>query len=147
MEKFWVCAPVGLWEVSGMTPLRIRNVFAGVTATLHLGFFFLEAFLWTTPTGLRIFRLDLAQAQASATLAANQGFYNLMIALALFVALFLDEQRRSILLVFFLTFVVLVGVFGAATVSPRILLLQALPASLGLLAHAWSRRPTDTATH
>ena len=60
--------------------LRVVNVVAGVlvglVAALHLYFLVLEMFLWTTPTGRRVFGLDADFAEQSKALAANQGLYN-----------------------------------------------------------------------
>jgi uncharacterized membrane protein len=47
--------------------------------------------------------------------------------------------RRSVK-VFFLLRVMVVGVFGAATGSPRIIFIQAVPAAMGLFAIWWTHR-------
>nr|WP_219635359.1 DUF1304 domain-containing protein [Nocardioides ungokensis] len=54
----------------------VAGVLVALVAALHLYFLVLEMFLWTTPTGRRTFGLDPAFAEASRTLAANQGLYN-----------------------------------------------------------------------
>ena len=54
----------------------VASVLIGLVALLHLYFLVLEMFLWTHPTGRKAFRTTPEFAQASKTLAANQGLYN-----------------------------------------------------------------------
>ena len=49
----------------------IANALTVVVALLHVYFLVLEMFLWTKPTGRRVFRTTPEFAQASATLAAK----------------------------------------------------------------------------
>lgn len=102
-----------------------------VVLALHLWFVVLEMVLWTRPLGRRVFGLDAAFAERSAALAANQGLYNgfLVAGLAWGLWAWPAPMGRSLLL-FFLGCVVVAGVFGAATVSRRILWVQALPAAV-----------------
>ena len=112
----------------------IGNVLVGIVAAEHLWFLVLEMFLWTRPIGLRTFRQSEEKARASAPLAANQGLYNGFLAAGLVWGLFASPPELAVSLkVFFLTCVVIAGVFGARTVSPRILVVQAMPAALALL--------------
>ena len=105
-----------------------------LVALLHAYFLVLEMFLWTTPTGRRVFGLEPAFAEESKALAANQGLYNGFLAAGLVVGLVGPEEQRYAFQVFFLLCVIVAGVYGAATVSRRILLVQALPAVLALVA-------------
>ena len=100
-------------------------------AVSHAGFLVLEMFLWTAPTGRRIFGNDAEFAQATRVLAANQGLYNGFLAAGLVWSLV--AQRHDVA-VFFLVCVVVAGLYGGATVSRRILVVQALPAALALVA-------------
>ena len=113
----------------------LADVLTAFVALEHLGFLVLEMFLWTKPIGLKIFRLTPAAAAASASLAANQGLYNGFLAAGLLWGLLSAEPAALSIKTFFLLCVVVAGVFGAATASPRILLVQAAPAlaSLALL--------------
>lgn len=54
----------------------LANVVVLLVALLHLYFLVLEMFLWTKPTGRRVFHTTPEFAQASAALAANQGLSN-----------------------------------------------------------------------
>ena len=102
-----------------------------LVALLHLGFLTLEMFLWTKPFGRRTFNLTSEFAQASKTLAANQGLYNGFLAAGLIWSLFLGANGYEVK-IFFLVCVIAAGVFGAFTVSRRILWIQALPAMIAL---------------
>ena len=107
------------------------EILLAVVALQHLGFLVLEMFLWDKPLGMKVFRLTPERAAASKALAANQGLYNGFLAAGLVWALALGADGRHIA-VFFLNCVLVAGVFGAATVSKRILYVQALPAAIGL---------------
>jgi putative membrane protein len=103
-----------------------------LVALLHLYFMVLEMFLWDRPLGRRTFRLTPEFAAASKSLAANQGLYNGFLAAGLVWGLWLGESGRAVTL-FFLACVVIAGLFGAATVNRRILVVQALPAATALV--------------
>jgi putative membrane protein len=112
----------------------IADVLVALVALLHAFFLVLEMFLWTRPPGRRAFGLDAEFAEATRTLAANQGLYNGFLAAGLVWGLLAGDDLRVPVLVFFLACVVVAGVFGAATVSRRILVVQAVPAALALVA-------------
>lgn len=102
-----------------------------IVAILHVYFLILEMFLWTKPLGLKVFRQTLESAEVTKVLAANQGLYNGFLAAGLLWGLTLGEHGYDIK-VFFLSCVVVAGVYGAATASRAILFIQALPAAIGL---------------
>jgi len=118
---------------------RAADVLAALVALEHLGFLVLEMFLWTKPVGLRVFRLSPQAAASSATLAMNQGLYNGFLAAGLLWGLLASEPASLAIKTFFLACVVVAGVFGAATVSPRVLFVQAAPALLALVLLRWPR--------
>ncbi len=112
----------------------IANGIVLVVAIEHVYFLVLEMFLWTRPLGLRTFRQTAEKAQASAALAANQGLYNGFLAAGLVWGLLASPPEHALAIkTFFLSCVVVAGAFGAASVSRRILYLQAFPAALALL--------------
>ena len=113
----------------------VRDALVALVALEHLWFLVLETFLWTKPIGLRTFRQTGERARATAALAANQGVYNGFLAAGLAWSLVAAPALRGPLTVFFLACVIVAGIAGAATVSRRILVVQALPAALALLAH------------
>src|ERR1700690_508092 len=106
-------------------------ILVSLVAILHLFFLTLEMFLWTKPFGRRTFNLTPEFAQASKTLAMNQGLYNGFLAAGLIWSLFLGANGYEVK-IFFLLCVIVAGIFGAFTVSRRILWIQALPAVVAL---------------
>jgi putative membrane protein len=110
----------------------LAHVLGVVVALLHLYFMVLEMFLWTTPTGRRAFGTTPEFAEASRTLAANQGLYNGFLAAGLLWGLSRGHDGNAIVM-FFLGCVVVAGVFGAATASRKILYVQALPGAVALV--------------
>ncbi len=108
------------------------DIVVALVALLHVGFLVLEMFLWDKPQGLKVFRHSPEQAAATRVLAANQGLYNGFLAAGLLWGL-LPSVYASDIKIFFLSCVVVAGIYGAVTVSRRIALVQAAPAALGLL--------------
>lgn len=112
----------------------IANILVALVAALHIYFLILEMFLWTKPRGLKTFGNSLEKARESAVLAANQGLYNGFLAIGLIWGLIHPNPVFAFQIkVFFLLCVVAAGVYGAASVSMRILYVQALPAVVALL--------------
>ena len=109
----------------------IADTAVALVAALHLYFLVLEMFLWTRPFGLKTFGLTPEFARASRALAANQGLYNGFIAAGLGWGLVLGNAGYSIK-IFFLGCVIVAGVFGALTVSRKILWVQAFPGIIAL---------------
>lgn len=99
-------------------------------ALLHAGFMVLETFLWTTPRVRRIFGQSAEQAETTKVLAGNQGVYNGALAAALVWAAVTGQSAAASVL---LGFVIVVGVYGAATAKRTILFVQALPALIALV--------------
>jgi len=110
----------------------IADAVIALVALLHLYFLVLEMFLWERPTGMRAFGTTRELAAATRALAANQGLYNGFLAAGLAWGLVLGPGGWSIK-VFFLCCVLAAGIFGAATASRKILIVQAVPAALGLI--------------
>jgi len=103
----------------------------GLIALLHVYILVLEMFLWDKPAGMRAFGLTPEKAAASKVLAANQGLYTGFLAAGLFWGLSLGAAGTGVKL-FFLSCVLVAGVYGAATASRKILFVQAVPAVVGL---------------
>jgi putative membrane protein len=112
----------------------IANALVALVAALHLYFLILEMFLWTKPLGLKTFRNSIEKATDSAVLAANQGLYNGFLAAGLVWGLLQSVPAFALeIKTFFLLCVIVAGVYGALTVSRRILYVQAAPAALALI--------------
>ena len=109
----------------------LADVLVGLVALLHLYFLVLEMFLWTKPLGLKVFRNTPEKAQTTKVLAANQGLYNGFLVAGLVWGLTLGAAGLDIK-VFFLGCVIVAGVYGAWSVSRRILWVQAVPGAVAL---------------
>lgn len=109
----------------------LANAVIALVALLHVWFLVLEMVLWEKPAGLRAFGQTREAAAASKVLAANQGLYNGFLAAGLAWGLWLGPAGFGVK-AFFLGCVLVAGVFGGLTASRKILLVQALPAALGL---------------
>jgi putative membrane protein len=107
----------------------VSDILIVITALLHLYFLYLEMFLWDKPRGLKTFRMTEEVAKQSKSLAMNQGLYNGFLAAGLIWGLFAGDAVK----IFFLSCVIIAGIFGAYTVSKRIFYIQALPAILALV--------------
>jgi putative membrane protein len=112
----------------------VANILVGLVALIHGYILVLEMFLWTKPRGRAAFGTDAEFAEKSATLAANQGLYNGFLAAGLVWALIAAGSVGYQAKLFFLICVIVAGLYGAATVSRRILYVQSIPAALGLIA-------------
>jgi len=115
------------------------QILTGLVAALHVYFLVLEMFLWTTPYGQKTFRRSAEEQQASKVLAANQGLYNGFLAGGLVWSLVGSEVIALPVRVFFLSCVVVAGIYGAMTVGKQILYAQAIPATAALVFTLLSR--------
>jgi putative membrane protein len=97
---------------------------------LHLLFMALEMFFWNTAFGRKTFGLSESYADQSATLAANQGLYNGFLAAGLIWGLTSPDGPK--ILIFFLSCIIIAGIYGALTAKPSIFWLQAFPAAIAL---------------
>ncbi len=97
---------------------------------LHILFMVLEMFMWNTPFGRKTFGLKEDYAKQSAALAANQGLYNGFLAAGLLWGLVSTGGFDA--LMFFLSCVIIAGIYGALTAKRSILFLQALPAAIAM---------------
>lgn len=117
------------------------NTAAKIITTLvaieHIGIMVLEMFFWDHPVGQRIFGMTPEVSAASAVLAANQGLYNGFLAAGLIWALVSDRRDVRI---FFLSCIVIAGIFGGATAKMSIVFTQALPAAIALIMTLLSSR-------
>ena len=106
-----------------------------LVAALHAYFMLLEMVLWTKPFGRKAFGLTPEFAEQTKGLAANQGLYNgfLVAGLVWSVIAGLTTPIGFAVAVFFLVCVVVAGVFGAITVSRKILAVQAVPGAIALV--------------
>ena len=107
------------------------SIAVAFVALLQLLFMVLEMFFWTRPLGRRIFGLKPELAKQTAVMAANQGLYNGFLAAGLIWGL-ASPGNATAISVFFLSCVIVAGVFGAITANRSILFIQALPGAIAL---------------
>jgi len=108
----------------------LTSIAISLVILLHVLFMVLEMFLWNTPFGRKTFTLSEDYAKKSATLAANQGLYNGFLAAGLLWGLVSTGGYDA--LIFFLSCIIIAGIYGAATATRSILFLQALPAAVAM---------------
>lgn len=114
----------------------ISKILIGLVALIHSYILVFEMFLWEA-RGPKVFsNLPVESFAQTKVLAANQGLYNGFLAAGLIWALLFvrDEAWKKNIALFFLGCVLIAGLYGAATASTGILLVQALPALLGILS-------------
>lgn len=112
----------------------IITILIVVIALMHLYFLWLEMFAWTT-RGKKVFRSFPKELfEPTKTLAANQGLYNGFLAVGLLWSLFISDPLWSNnIALFFLTCVLIAGIYGGISADKKIFLVQGLPALLTLL--------------
>lgn len=112
----------------------LADVLVALVAALHAYILVLEMFLWQKKPGKALHGFDPEMARATAPMAANQGLYNGFLAAGLVWGLIAADPTGYRAQVFFLSCVVVAGVYGALTANRRILFAQALPGALALVA-------------
>ena len=114
------------------------NVVVTLLALIHVYILVLEMFLWDKPAGLRAFGLSQELASATKVLGANQGLYNGFLAAGLLWGLWLGDEGFGVK-VFFLLCIWIAGLYDAATAARKILFVQTVPATVGLVLLFLSR--------
>ena len=113
----------------------LAKILTALIALEHLYILWLEMFAWET-SGKAAFKGALPDELFAPTkvLAANQGLYNGFLAAGLIWSLCISDPVWSAnIAIFFLSCVVVAGLYGALTASKRIFFVQALPALIALL--------------
>lgn len=75
----------------------IGLVLTGLAAVLHIFIFYLESIAWTSPRARATFGTTESEAEASKSLAFNQGFYNLFLALAVVIGIIASALKQGTL--------------------------------------------------
>src|SRR3954468_18055068 len=102
----------------------VSQVLTGLVAALHVYFLVLEMFLWATPVGQKAFGRTAEEQASTKVLAANQGLYSASLAAGLVWSLVPAPAIALPVRTFFLGGVVIAGIYGGATASRKILLVQ-----------------------
>lgn len=108
----------------------LANILTFLVAMSHVGILILEMFFWNHPIGQKIFSMTPEVAESSSVLAMNQGLYNGFLAAGLFWGLLKNHLDIKI---FFLSCVIIAGIFGGITAKTSILFTQGLPALLAFI--------------
>ena len=110
------------------------EILIAFAALEHLYILWLEMFAWTTKgrQTFKSFPADLFEKTKG--LAANQGLYNGFLAAGLIWSLLIcDTNWGNNVAIFFLSCVIIAGLYGGFTVQRSIFFVQALPASIALV--------------
>ncbi len=100
---------------------------------IHVYIVVLEMVLWKT-RGPKVFRITPEKAAETAAMASNQGLYNGFLVAALVIGLVApDPVVIASFALFGLICVAVAGIWGAITVSKRILYVQTVPAVAALV--------------
>jgi putative membrane protein len=114
--------------------LLIATLLTAVVIAIHVYIVLIETVLFRT-RGRKVFGIKEDRAEALAPLMSNQGCYNGFLVASLAVGLLHPAPATGrAFVVFGLACVAVAGVWGAATVSRRILFVQTVPAALALIA-------------
>ena len=113
----------------------LAKIFIAIVALEHVYILYMEMFAWET-LGKKTFKGAMPNElfAQTRTMASNQGLYNGFLAAGLISTFFIsDPEWWFNIAVFFLSCVVVAGVYGALTASRKIFFTQAVPALLALL--------------
>lgn len=112
----------------------LTEIFIAIVASIHLYIMWLEMFAWTSrgPKTFKNFPKELFVPTKA--LAANQGLYNGFLAAGLIWTFFIvDHHWQFYIRVFFLTCILIAGLYGTFTADKKIFFVQALPAIICLI--------------
>lgn len=114
--------------------ILLKQLLILLVALEHIYFMYFEMFAWET-IGKKTFK-SLPEHLFAPTkgLAANQGLYNGFLAAGLIWSLFIQDTLWSKnIATFFLSCVLIAGIYGAMTASRKIFLVQGVPALIAIL--------------
>lgn len=112
----------------------LAKMVIALVALVHCYIAWFEIFAWTS-RGPKVFSSFPPELfEQTTAIAANQGLYNAFLAAGLIWSLcIIDLLWHRRVASCFLLMVCVAGIFGAFTVSPRILLVQSIPALFGIV--------------
>ncbi len=115
--------------------LILAKILIGLVAVEHIYILWLEMFAWTT-RGKKTFKsIPEDLFEKTKVLAANQGLYNGFLSAGLIWSLLICDSVWSFnVAMFFLSCVIVAGIYGALTAQKSIFFVQALPALLAMAA-------------
>lgn len=112
----------------------LASVFSLYVCLLHVFIMIVEMSFWDKKLGLKMFALKQEFATKTKVLAANQGLYNGFLAAGLLWGLLHPDSIIGWQIqFFFLSCVVIAGMYGAYSSSIKILYVQGAPAAIGCI--------------
>lgn len=114
--------------------IYISHAFSLIVALIHIWIVYLETVLWTTPKGMKVFRMNAQRAAETKNLAFNQGIYNGFLALAIIWGIVASNHQLQM---YGLICVMIAGIAGAITVGKKIFFVQTVPAAIALIVFWW----------
>lgn len=110
------------------------EIFVGLVVIIHIYILWLEMFAWTT-RGRKVFKnFPRELFEPTKALAANQGLYNGFLAAGLIWTFFItNPEWQTYIRIFFLSCVIVAGIYGAITADKKIFFVQAVPAIIALI--------------
>jgi putative membrane protein len=111
----------------------IAEILTGIVALEHLYIMWLEMFAWTTRARKTFRSFPQHLFEPTKGMAANQGLYNGFLSAGLIWSLLIcDPVWSNNVALFFLSCVIVAGIYGATSVQRSIFFIQALPAIVAL---------------
>lgn len=118
-------------------------IFIGLAALIHVYIFIMESLLWGRPRINKIFGMSAAQAEHNRLFAFNQGFYNLFLAIAAALGIWLTMDLAPFVGAALMAYAAL-SMVGASLVLLysnkklfRASLIQGLPPLIALIIFGW----------
>jgi len=112
----------------------IAQILTAFVAIEHLYILWIEMFAWET-TGKKVFKtIPDHLFTPTKGMMANQGLYNGFLSAGLIWSFLIPDLTWSVYIrLFFLSCVIVAGIYGALTASKKIFTIQALPALIALI--------------
>ena len=112
----------------------ISKILIAIVAAEHLYILWIEMFAWTTKGRKTFTSIPAELFEKTKELAANQGLYNGFLAAGLIWSLLISDWLWSkYIATFFLSCVLVAGVYGAITSQRSIFFKQGLPTLIALI--------------
>lgn len=112
----------------------ISKIFIGILAIEHLYILWIEMFAWTTKGPIIFKKFSKEVFNQTKEMASNMGLYNGFLSAGLFWSLLIDNQIwAKNISVFFVSCVIVAGIYGAITAEKSIFVKQALPAIITIV--------------
>ncbi|MCW1250683.1 DUF1304 domain-containing protein [Acaricomes phytoseiuli] len=70
-------------------------IFCGIAALIHVYIFYLESIAWLNESTRKTFGITFEEAEATRAMAFNQGFYNLFLAISVFLGIFIFSSGST----------------------------------------------------